>query len=425
MVIHWGQLYLWDTDAKIVAPEYAVLTNQKQASLKEVVDLLNGFTTKGYEYIALLWMLGAWYKPWFSKNWMNYPILFASWETGTGKSELMYIIFSLFGYSRRPIIKENGVLLEPRLKMLETTTRQPLQMALADYAPIFLDELSNRIDSKISWVIKAVFNEGLSGKWVGSAKNANYMLMAPVAVAGEESFTQESAVNRSIMMVYSGLKHPGTDVPVERNPGYPFYESREKLQQLNLMQEVVNYADWLDKELFENIPDIWTQHARLKENYAIIIWLNRLFQIVPEEQLLEIIRPMVKTQEWILKSVDKKRQLLHKIVMANKRFNTVGFLIEPTEDWKETVKIVLYVWEAVDVNREVVYIKTLKQMVYDDDPYADMLTIDFGKLLREKDKNKEWIIKTIIQFFRSIRDAGWQNWLEQYLYPSVTEDEFL
>jgi len=399
--VHWWEI-IWDeSGAEIInmAPKYATNFNKQQITLEEAIEILDGYYKKPWHYIVLLWLLGAFLKKEFKKYWINIPLILASWITRSWKTELITLIMKLFGFEDKSWKTKNWEEIPKRIIALELAKPHWLLTQLTEEVPVFLDELTGDVNKEVDSILRAIFNEqtvpkGKAGLWV-----KKYIIKSPVIVGGEKLPMKPSVVNRSIYLFFSSY------YKVDKNT---YRYIRETLKDKIILEDFVKKA----KQNIHRIPEIIKETIELEESRVdqslnFIFWINKLFNLFPDDVLIWRLQEIYKTEVRLLQWLDEEKHFFNKLCYLNLRQKIYWF-----EDWWDGLIISLYIPE--DLSKEYQhYVIRLKEIVWDETIDGDMLNINMDKLFEEKDRNKLWIVQKIIRFFRWVKDVVWQNWLDE------------
>lgn len=117
-----------------------------------------------------------------------YPSLLLTGQTGTGKSQLEERIKCMIGMDY-----------SARILSISKISPQPLKQAATDYAPLFLQELTEDIRPEVESLVRNILNHETA--WRGTVDgNLYYRLRSPLLITGERITNAESINNRLIII---------------------------------------------------------------------------------------------------------------------------------------------------------------------------------------------------------------------------------
>lgn len=174
-------------DASAIAPEH----------FAELAPLLLGYNEPAKTVTVLAWCAGCFAKEHMRKSGIKYPHLFLIGEAGSGKSNtLERVILPIFGRSK--------VVAAPQITaftlMKDAASSNLFPQALDEFKPSKIDKMR----------LQALYNhfrdsydghEGVRGR--ADQSQVSYALLAPLAVAGEESPDEPAVRERGMELLFS------------------------------------------------------------------------------------------------------------------------------------------------------------------------------------------------------------------------------
>lgn len=397
--VHWWKLIYNEAwkEYLVYAPKYAVVDNNEQITLEEAKELIRDYNKYNYQYIILLWMIGALLKKNFTDVWIYTPLLQVIGFTESWKTELIQLILQLFDYSIKPI-KEWNETLEPRMSTLEWTTKFAIQRMLGDYSPLFFDEFTGKVDKSIEELFRWVFNEKKSEKWNADQTVNIYRLLSPLIIGWERSPEYNSVLNRSIYLQI--------DANMKTTPKR-FNEIKKSVRWKSVIADVWNkvkdvdlskYVSWFDKV-----------NWRVEANYTFLEIVNDIVWLFDKEELHNIIEPAYKLQQSILNWKDELRVFFNNLLVLWKKEQNIWVFSNKNDD------IILEIFVPEDLSTKNHAILWIKWLVWDELNDLTNITINISKLLREKAKWTEWIIQSLFRHLRNYKNRVWQEFLFDYV----------
>ena len=395
--IHWWEIMYNENELDYInyAPQYAVNLDKEQITLQEVYDKLDWYYKKPYHHLIILWLLGSWLKPEFTKRKINIPLMLCSWYTESWKTEMIKMIMWLFGYAFNSTDKK------PRLLSLEWTTVFPVVRALTDLAPIFFDELTGSVKKEVEEALRSVFNNQNIEKGNIDQSITTYIQQAPVIVWWERMPAYQSVLNRSIYLPFTRELRWNKTI---------YSDIKQYLSSKSITDDMWNIINHTNID--EKINEIWKalDMWRLWENYIFLRYINNIFDYMPKDKLKNIIKELKERQDKTIKWTDELFIFFSELLSQNKLSKSY---VMSEKDW--VFKIWLYVPEEY-VRTKAQYIQDIKKSSYDDTINNSNIDINMTKIMEGRTDENKQILDIVMRFFRWVKDPVWNNFLEEKIW---------
>lgn len=247
------------------------LTN---VSVKDFAKKFNQLWPNNITSIILLQMIAL---SWMNK-WHNVPIFPALMITGdsdTGKTTTRNILLSFVWYTHARIKSANGM------------TPQPLQYAWCDPSILTLEEFTKITKVDIENIMRNIINRDESQK--GTLNwNVTYEYKSPIFALGENTPMSESLINRFVHVRFK-----------------PEWKLSDKVQASSLISELSSWTAYneinefyLDTSVDDIMKGYYSARKVLQKHlssdreidvYSYVYYLNTVFKLVSNEELIECI----------------------------------------------------------------------------------------------------------------------------------------
>lgn len=409
LLTHGGEILYHNKDIKYtinMTKEYAIRKWHEQISIKDFYEKLKEVYDSSIMTITYLWWLWAFLRDVFLWLWIRVPILFAVWETQSGKNSLIEIIMWALWYE----VLSNRTERQTRILALEWTTPQPLLESLKDKTPIFLDEFTWWISRWIEEIMRAAFNNETISKGRPSY-NIIYELQAPICVAWERMPHYVSVINRTILLRYRLENRLLTSDKINL--------LKEYRDNYSILDDIWNHCMNKDIEDISVEADLWIW--RVSENWKFIIIVNRLFQIISEEQLIEYIQEHINYQNKNLSLSNELDRYFNELFWTN--INKRSIIAKYNND--NDLVITLYAWPWIMINAD----NQTRLLIDLLDRFGgswDFIQINMTKLQKDSqiDDDSRKFFNRACNLLEKVQDVVIMNWLEETVWIRASDLNF-
>lgn len=222
------------------------------------------------------------------------PWLFVSGTTRAGKTTLLTI---LKNWARMEA--------DTRKFSIKSTTPQPVRQAATDDFILHIEEFTWDIGEIKETILRDILNKAKTARGNADGSNVNYIYRAWMILDWERLPKSESVANRCVVIPMFEEDKIWNEKLLWEFKNYSFLSDFiQKLYNISTM-EILKAFRLVEAELASN----WIRDRNLLL-YSFLLLTNRLFQIFPEEQLIEAIKENLN----LLNTVDKEHHELSNLL---------------------------------------------------------------------------------------------------------------
>lgn len=401
--VHGWEVIKWNpNDVFCVAPEYKVSSERSQKTLRAWLDAMHKVYDKDMVNVVYLWMIWAMSKSLFTCKKIEkgrYPFLILTGDTTSGKSTLVDKIRWLFEFDE-----------EARKLSLEGTSPQPILHSGRERVPMFFDEYTGNINPKVDSALRWFYDEiaDSKGRMDGNEK---YIKVSPLIICGEQMPQSTSVVNRSIMIPTKDKYKCGTRKTLWYLNTISVIDSRwNKVSQLSV--EMVQREL---KDIHDNI-DIDAGNARLNDNYKMLLLVNRLFDVINEQELIDSIKKVLTSHRRYMDAINEEISVLASAIANSlQQWSLHAYGKQANWQYSEFVVEVSLAWwrDLWKYRRNIISIAEKYSLNLQWDKHQDLSVLRLS-MNRIKEDNNNWMHVAIMALLN--RNAPRDPIIREYLH---------
>ena len=203
--------------------------------------------------------------------------LWIFWDSGTGKSTMVFTFYSLMGL----YYKDN--------MLTAMSTKQPIKTEWSDYMPLIIEEFTGEMNPDIEDLFRNVLSNNKDKKWTPDS-NMEFDYVTSLFITWEDLPSATSVKNR-LALVYM-LRDKNSITQKSK-------QAVTELQELNIVDDyvktVIRLLEDIDKiELFVNteLKSIFQYDERIRDTYALLLYLWK--NILNKNELQKLIKAIEK-----------------------------------------------------------------------------------------------------------------------------------